>query len=285
MATDGFSRSGTGSRVREPVGTKLVPSVPRLREPVESGTDPYFSRSGTGQPNRFPTPLRGVGNRPGATRDAGTGSRSGGGGLFTRRDEADLRLYFALALPPMPGARSNFGAMCERRALKRTRDSSEQPTPFVVNADGTTSGAPWTEIVDCQDRGSSAAAFAVEDAFAAYVDARSCVRRVHRVLATLAATDREVLSCHYSHEASPDDLLGPLTAVASLTAAVVEENRDRAARDKHEPIEATVRDIWMRSVAGAQLDETRRLLARVKEQAEALLLHARDAYACARGPR
>jgi len=127
--------------------------------------------------------------------------RDRGEAQFTEWDEADLRAFFATELPPVPGSVSSFGAMLAQRAASRVRDSQEQPTPFLVKGDGSTSGAAWTDVLSCSATGHAAHPGDAEDALAAYVDARAAHSRMALVLSRLTDEEREALSSQYGPRA------------------------------------------------------------------------------------
>jgi hypothetical protein len=180
-------------------------------------------------------------------------------------DEIELRAYFMSYMPPAPGERSGFGAMCTRIANARNGRSSERPTP----------GTPWTEVLECRTP-HGAVAFDGEDAMVAHLDARGRFRRVCEALSHISAHDQEVLGAYYGNEAC-EHALGQLAAVAALTETAKRRNRARAAREIHEPVEVTVR--WL---AAATSPEARGALTQIRCDAEALLCGARASYARAR---
>lgn len=188
-------------------------------------------------------------------------------------DEVDLRAYFATDLPPAPGARSNFGAMCERIANARNPNTDEVPTPLVVHRDGTMSGAAWTEILDCP-LGHGGAADA-EDGFIAYVDARRRHVRVERALACVTKREQEILAAHYA--------TGRVMGVAALMELAVRENRDRAARGCHEPVRATLDSLAKEAMDASRPNSSRETartkLAAIRSEAAELLTGARASYA------
>jgi hypothetical protein len=186
---------------------------------------------------------------------------------LTLGEEAELRAFFMLYLPPAPGSASSFGAMCARVANIRNPATNELPTPLVIHCDGTATGAPWTEILDC-----STLAHATtdgEDAMIAHVDA---LRRMHRVL-----------SARYA-ENVPAGPLGAMTGVAALTSVIAVENRRRAAADRHETVEATVASLIAASDSTSKTDRARdrAMVNAARREASALLDSARASYAQAR---
>jgi hypothetical protein len=184
--------------------------------------------------------------------------------VLSFEDERDLRIYFALDLPPTPGTPSTFGAMCDRVMNSRNPKTTELPTD----------GASWTELVDCRLRHYAANVTGAEDAFIAYFDARRRVARVHTVLSRMAELDRDVLREHYATEGGD---LSPLTPTAKR------ENRERAAKDQHETMQATVARLRrdgkdMRSHNPVR-DQARTKLAAMRREAMEMLARARSRYA------
>jgi hypothetical protein len=132
-------------------------------------------------------------------------------------DEVDLRAFFTMGMPKAPGAETSFGAMCARLGMRNPK-TAERPTPFVVHRDGTTSGAPWTELVECPPA-SKGSAFDPEDALVAYVDAKRRMSRVRAALALLSVRHVEVLAAHYGEERGGAAWGRPRKAAPSLCAA------------------------------------------------------------------
>jgi hypothetical protein len=130
------------------------------------------------------------------------------GSAFSRVDERDLRIFFARERPPVPWSGSSFAPMMERRAAQRAQDSTERPTPFAVHRDGSTSGAPWTEIVACA--ADSHVCADAERAFVDYIDARSHDWPMLGVLEQLTDDERRALAGAYGSplgRARPDPTL------------------------------------------------------------------------------
>jgi hypothetical protein len=200
---------------------------------------------------------------------------------LTLGEEAELRAFFMLYLPPAPGSASSFGAMCARVANIRNPATNELPTPLVIHCDGTATGAPWTEILDC-----STLAHATtdgEDAMIAHVDALRRMHRVRRALGQLTPHEQDVLSARYA-ENVPAGPLGAMTGVAALTSVIAVENRRRAAADRHETVEATVASLIAASDSTSKTDRARdrAMVNAARREASALLDSARASYAQAR---
>ena len=188
--------------------------------------------------------------------------------VISFEDERDLRVYFALDLPPCPGTESTFGAMCDRVMNSRNPKTTELPTD----------GVSWAEIVDCRLRHYAANVTGAEDAFIAYFDARRRVARVHAVLSRMTEQDRDVLREHYASG------VGELTPLAPTAER---ENRARAARDRHETIDETVTSLQreakdMRAPKSSR-DDARVKLATMRRESLDLLQQARVNYAHAIG--
>src|SRR5207248_3193473 len=81
------------------------------------------------------------------------------GSSITPFEEMDLRWYFGLDLPGVPGLASSFGAMCARLQQKK-RDSKERPS----------ADAPWTRIMKCRPAAASRCNSTTEDAIIEYLD-------------------------------------------------------------------------------------------------------------------
>lgn len=184
------------------------------------------------------------------------------------RDEAELRAYFALELPPPPGARSSFGPMCERLENARNPKTTELPT----------AGASWTEIIECRLRQASNAADDAEDAYIAYVDARRRVARVHAALSRLSEREEAVLRAFYARD---------VDAIAPLTPTAEKANRECAARGQHETVNASVgrlhREAKDMSASKASRDDARATLSAIRREATAMLQQARASYIRCRG--
>jgi hypothetical protein len=186
--------------------------------------------------------------------------------LFSLADEIDLRAYFACTPPLAPGDRSSFGAMCARIANSRNRRSLERPSP----------DAPWTELLECHPtRGGDA--FAAEDAFVAYIDARRRFGRIRATLAHLSFGEYAALEAYFGPEPLPDHPLGKLAGLGQFTATAQRKNRARAVRGFHEPAGATIR--WL---AATPTREARAALDDIRREAAELLRHAKASFALAR---
>ncbi len=196
---------------------------------------------------------------------------------LTLGEEAELRAFFMLYVPPAPGSCSSFGAMCTRVANIQNRATTERPTP----------GAPWTEIVDC-GRAAHAAGDS-EDGMIAHVDALRRMQRVRAALGGLAPHEHSVLAAHYSGEHDATGPLGRLSAVAMLTSVAVAENRRRAVRDRHETVEETLASVAAAAKRSggstAERARARAIVDTVRRGAAALLDSARTRYASARRGR
>jgi signal transduction histidine kinase len=190
--------------------------------------------------------------------------------VLSFEDERDLRIYFALDLPPCPGTPSTFGRMCDRVMNSRNPKTTELPT----------AGVSWTEIVDCRLRHNAANVTGAEDAFIAYFDTRRRVARVHAALSRMTEHDRDVLRETYASEVGD---LAPLTPTAQR------ENRDRAAKDQHETMGATVmrlrRDGKDMRAAKTNRDDARAKLALMRRETTEMLRRARESYTAAREAR
>jgi hypothetical protein len=196
---------------------------------------------------------------------------------LTLGEEIPLRAYFARYVPPAPGSGSSFGGMCARLSNARNPATKELPTPFVVDDDGSASGAVWTEILDC-GRDSSSAGDG-EDAMIAHIDAIRCMARVRRTLSRLMANDQDVLDAHYASDRTAGPL-GRFAGVAALTIAARTENRERAARGQYESIHDTLDSLARTARASAsERAHTRALLASVRSESHSLLNAARTRYA------
>jgi hypothetical protein len=189
-----------------------------------------------------------------------------GGVVLSFRDEAELRAYFALELPPPPGARSPFGAMCDRLASGRNPKTKELPS----------AGASWTEIIECGWTKSST--HDGEDAFVAYVDERRFVKRVEARLARLTAHERDVLCAHYTDR-----------DVTALTPTAIRENRERAARGRHETVDETVastrREVKNPRAPKVARDTARARASLLRREVAFELRSAREAYAPGSSPQ
>lgn len=179
--------------------------------------------------------------------------------VLSPRDEADLRIYFALELPPPPGTQSSFGPMCERVSNSRNPKTKELPSE----------GVPWTDIIECSWGRSST--HDGEDAFIAYVDARRFVKRVHIALSRLTEHEREVLRAHYTE-----------LDLAPLTPTAERENRERAATERHESVATSVthlnREAKDMRASKASRDDTRAKLTAIRREVAEMLQEARAAY-------
>jgi signal transduction histidine kinase len=204
---------------------------------------------------------------------------------ITVEDERYLRIYFGMERPVPPGAQSSLGAMCTRLSREINPKTTEVPTPLSVDGSGNRIGAAWTEIIACGRAGG--APDDVEAALIAYVDARSGMQRVHKVLERLSAEQRAVLEAHYGEPEPAENDRNRRLGVASMTAAAHGENRSRAARDLHEPVTATIQSLALRSVdrhaTKVERDAVRQLLRTIEREATALLGDAQTAYRCAQG--
>ena len=176
-------------------------------------------------------------------------------------EEAVLRAYFGCDLPGVPSQQSNFRAMCSRLASGTRARSAERPTR----------GTPWTQIVECAGT-HGAVNLEGEDAMVAYFDARRRFRQVCSALAELSERDYAVLEAYYGAPPA-EHALGPLAEVACLTETARRRNRSRAAREMHEPVEATVR--WL---AAATAPDSRAAFAQVRGEAVEMLEAARASY-------
>lgn len=190
---------------------------------------------------------------------------------LTLGDEAELRAFFAMYVPPAPGAVSGFGAMCNRLANAKNPKTTELPSP----------NGPWTEMVECAH--ALSAAGDGEDAMIAHLDALRRMRHVRRALDAIERYEREVLAMHYGGDLDAAGPLGRLSAVATLTSAAISENRRRAARDRHETVEETLADVAVLAKRpGAQRVGARAILDAVRREASTLLDSARTSFARAR---
>jgi hypothetical protein len=184
--------------------------------------------------------------------------------VLSFEDERDLRIYFALDLPPCPGTPSTFGPMCDRVANSRNPKTTELPSD----------GVSWTEILDCRLGQHMANVNGAEDAFIAFFDARRCLSRVHTALSRLSDRDHCLLHARYADD---DCDLAPLTPAAER------ENRERASRDQHEAVEETVVSL-QREAKDMRAPKTNRDAARVKlatmrRESLDMLQEARVSYA------
>ncbi len=193
-----------------------------------------------------------------------------GGVVLSFRDEAELRAYFALELPPPPGTRSSFGPMCERLENARNPKTTELPS----------AGVPWTEIIECRLRQATNSMSDAEDAYIAYVDARRRVSRVHSVLSRLPEREEAVLRAFYTRDA---DAIAPLTPTAERA------NRECAARGQHETVDASVKRLHREAkdmrASKTSRDDTRATLGAIRREATEMLREARVSYARVRGAK
>jgi hypothetical protein len=97
---------------------------------------------------------------------------------------------------------------------------------------------------------------------------------VSEALSRLCERDQAVLDAYYGGEPAFDRLAD----VACLTRTAWTRNRSRAARNMHEPIEATVR--WL---AAATAPDARAAFKEMHDEATAMLVVARQTYASVRG--
>ncbi len=192
------------------------------------------------------------------------------GAVLSLRDEAELRAYFALELPPPPGARSSFGPMCERLENARNPKTTELPT----------AGAAWTEIIECRLRQASNAASDAEDAYIAYIDARRRVARVHAILSRMTECEGEVLRAQYIDGAG---------SAESLTPTAERENRERAAGERHETVDASIENLRYEAkdmrASKANRDAARAKLGAIRRDMTERLRQARVSYARVRRSR
>ena len=199
-----------------------------------------------------------------------TAAPSFGGAVLSCGDEAELRTYFELELPPPPGTRSSFGPMCERLSNSRNPKTTELPS----------GGVSWTEIIECRLRQATNSMSDAEDGYIAYVDARRRVARVHSVLSRLSEREEDVLRAFYTRDAD---------AVAPLTPTAERANRECAVREQHETVDASVERLHREAkdmrASKTSRDDARAALGAIRREATEMLQEARVSYARVRGAK
>src|SRR5438132_819581 len=101
-------------------------------------------------------------------------------------EEMELRWFFGLDLPPMPGTTSSFRAMCTQLQQKNRR-TKERPSD----------GTPWTQILKCKVSHDGTLENAAEDAMLDYLDAQRRPARIRATLRTLSAVEYAVLDARF----------------------------------------------------------------------------------------
>lgn len=192
-------------------------------------------------------------------------------------DEAELRWYFGLNLPGVPGLASKFGAMCERVGNATNPKTDELPTE----------GVSWTEILACGHGFEGVVANAAEDMMIDYIDAQKRVARMMRILDQLSDFECSVLRARYTCPESAPSPLGEFTRVALLTRAAATENRKQAMKAEGESVVATIARLVdaARNAHRSKQERTsaRAKLARIRDEAVELTEHATHVFLLARG--
>lgn len=193
---------------------------------------------------------------------------------LTLADEVELKWYFGLDLPGVPGTASLFGPMCDR-LQRRHAKTTERPSE----------GVPWTEIVFCGRGHDSLVDGAVEDTMHDHIDGHRRAAKLRRVLERLSALDYAVLEARFSHAAQDKALVrmfDELAAVVLVTETIRTENMRRAANDQHETADRTVLGMLAaskdRTASKPDRMAARRWIENARREAEQLTAHAIAAF-------